>query len=151
MNWLPGSGAKIPLQLARGCVVASIQIDLDDEVLATFRDELLEFVHVSGARAVILDLSGVEMMDGREFGALRDTMRMARFMGASTILSGLRPSVVSGLIDLAVDTEGIDAAATLDEAFEKILTGAPEEPDLAASEAEDPDEPPSDGIENPFR
>ena len=111
------SGAGIPLQLAQGCVVASIQVDLDDRVLSTFREELLEFVRASGARGVILDLSGVDVMDGADFRAFRDTMLMARLMGASTVLSGLQAGVVSALIDLGADTEGVVATATLDDAF----------------------------------
>jgi rsbT antagonist protein RsbS len=111
------AGARIPLQLAQGCVVASIQIDLDERVLSAFREELLGFVQSSGARGVILDLSGVDVMDGEDFRALRDTMQMARLMGASTVLSGLQAGVVSALIDLGVDTEGVVATATLDDAF----------------------------------
>jgi rsbT antagonist protein RsbS len=112
--------SKIPLQLAQECVVASIQVDLDDEVLLVFRDELLEFVRASGARGVILDLSGVQVMDAVEFGALRDTMRMARLMGALTVVSGLQPGVVSALIDLGADTDGVEATATLDDAFHRM-------------------------------
>ncbi|MHC4924838.1 MAG: STAS domain-containing protein [Planctomycetota bacterium] len=112
--------SKIPLQLAQECVVASIQVDLDDQVLRVFRDELLEFVRTSGARGVILDLSGVQVMDAVEFGALRDTMRMARLMGALTVVSGLQPGVVSALIDLGADTDGVEATATLDDAFHRM-------------------------------
>jgi rsbT antagonist protein RsbS len=114
--------------------VASIQIDLDDRVLATFRDELLEFVRSSGARGVILDLSGVDVMDAADFRALRNTMRMARLMGASTVLSGLRAGVVSALIDLGVDTEGVVATATLDDAFRKMSA-------LISTEREEEDSP----------
>jgi rsbT antagonist protein RsbS len=112
--------SKIPLQLAQECVVASIQVDLDDRVLRAFRDELLEFVRASGARGVILDLSGVQVMDAVEFGALRDTMRMASLMGAETVVSGLQPGVVSALIDLGADTHGVEATATLDDAFQRM-------------------------------
>jgi rsbT antagonist protein RsbS len=110
-------GSRIPLQLAQQCVVASIQVDLDDRVLATFRGELLEFLRRSGARGVILDLSGTAVMDREEFSALRDTMRMALLMGATTIVSGMQPGVVSALIDLDADTDGVLATATLDDAF----------------------------------
>jgi rsbT antagonist protein RsbS len=124
------ASSRIPLQLAQGCVVASIQVDLDDEILSSFRDELLEFVRISGARGVILDLSGVEVMDATDFGAIRDTMRMARLMGAVTVLSGLQPGVVSALIDLGADTDGVEATATLDDAFERMrdLLARGEEP-----------------------
>ncbi len=101
-------------------MVASIQVDLDDRVLATFREELLDLVRRSGARGVILDLSGVAVMDTDEFGALRDTMRMARLMGATSIVSGLQPGVVSALIDLGADTDGVLATATLDDAFARM-------------------------------
>ena len=62
--------ARIPLQLARSCVVASIQIDLTLPVLRRFRADLLEFLQESGARAVILDLSGLMIMDIDEFDAV---------------------------------------------------------------------------------
>jgi rsbT antagonist protein RsbS len=112
--------SKIPLQLAQECVVASIQVDLDDRILSAFRNELLEFVRASGARGVILDLSGVTVMDSVEFQALRDTMRMARLLGAVTVVSGLQPGVVSALIDLGADTRGVEATATLDDAFARM-------------------------------
>jgi rsbT antagonist protein RsbS len=130
--------SRIPLQLAQQCVVASIQVDLDDRVLATFRGELLEFLRRSGARGVILDLSGTAVMDREEFGALRDTMRMALLMGATTIVSGMQPGVVSALIDLDADTDGVLATATLDDAFvlmQEIQSPASGPPVGAAGEA----------------
>jgi rsbT antagonist protein RsbS len=129
------------LQLAQECIVASIQIDLDDKVLRTFRDELLEFVKSSGARGVILDLSGVDVMDGDDFRALHDTMRMAHLMGAPTVLSGLQAGVVSALIDLGVDTEGVQATATLDDAFQRMR-------ELKKAEPAD-DDTPTDATDDP--
>jgi hypothetical protein len=38
-------------------------------------------------------------------------------MGATTIVSGMQPGVVSALIDLDADTDGVLATATLDDAF----------------------------------
>jgi rsbT antagonist protein RsbS len=139
-------GSRIPLQLAQQCVVASIQVDLDDRVLATFREELLEFLRRSGARGVILDLSGVAVMDREEFGALRDTMRMALLMGATTIVSGMQPGVVSALIDLDADTDGVLATATLDDAFalmREIQSPASEGADDEIGESVEDDDPES--------
>ena len=91
--------ATIPLQVSRGCVVASIQVDISDEVLASFRTQLLELLRSSGAAGVILDMSGVEILDLHEFEALQQTMDMAQLMGARTVFSGFRPGVVSALLD----------------------------------------------------
>jgi len=113
---------RIPLQVVRGCVVASIQIDLNPEVLPQFRSDLLECVQKSRASAVILDVSGIDILDMDDFKGLRSTMEMAQVMGARTILSGLKPGVVSALIDLGADPEGVNAVLNLDDAS-KLLDG----------------------------
>jgi rsbT antagonist protein RsbS len=140
-----GDGSKIPLRLSHGCVVASIQVDLDEDVLVNFREDLLSFLQNSGARGVILDLSGVEIMDTEDFNALRATMHMARLMGARSILSGMQAGVVSALIDLDADTEGIEATLTLDDAFECMnslldVEGEESAPEDSEAIPEDPDE-----------
>ena len=119
MSAAEGSG-RIPLQLSRGCVVASIQVDLSEEVLAVFKDEMLRLLHQSGARGVILDVSGVELMDLEDFDALHRAMSMAELMGARCLLAGLRPGVVSALVDIGVDARGVEAVLNLDEAFRVI-------------------------------
>ena len=113
---------RIPLQVARGCVVASIQIDLTPEVLRQFRMDLLERVQESGANGLILDVSGIDILDLDDFNGLRHTMEMAEIMGARPILSGLKPGVVSALIDLGADPEGLNAVFNLDDAF-RLLDG----------------------------
>jgi rsbT antagonist protein RsbS len=113
---------RIPLQVARGCVVASIQIDLTPEVLRQFRMDLLERVQESRANGLILDVSGIDILDLDDFNGLRHTMEMAEIMGARPILSGLKPGVVSALIDLGADPEGLKAVFNLDDAF-RLLDG----------------------------
>ncbi|NCF64940.1 MAG: STAS domain-containing protein [Chloroflexi bacterium] len=111
------NSARIPLQLSRNCIVASIQVDLTYDVLRRFRADLLEFLQRSGAQAVIFDLSGLQILDLEEFEALRHTMSMVSLMGARSIVAGMRPGVVSALIELNADVEGILAAFNLDDAF----------------------------------
>jgi rsbT antagonist protein RsbS len=142
MRAAEGSG-RIPLQLSRGCVVASIQVDLSDEVLADFKDGMLRLLHQSGARGVILDVSGVELMDLEDFDALRRAMSMAELMGARCLLAGLRPGVVSALVDIGVDARGVEAVLNLDEAFrvmdermEPLEDVEPSEDDRAVDVAE---------------
>lgn len=113
---------RIPLQIAGDCVVASIQIDLSDEVLRQLRADVLDALSASRAAGVILDFSGVHVMDREDFDAVRSTMAMAEIMGARVVLCGLRPGVVAALVELGANVDGIDAAADLDGAFEAIAT-----------------------------
>lgn len=135
--------ARVPLQLSRNCIVASIQVDLSDEVLARFRLDLLDRLQRSSARAIILDVSGIEIIDLAEFRALRDTMTMARLMGARTIFAGFRPGVVSALVELDAEVDEIEAAFNLDGAFALLEETAEREPEIAEQvddEVEDEEE-----------
>ena len=115
----------VAIQVSRDIVVASIQVDLDDDVLARFREDLLRCIHETGSRAVILDVSGLETLDSHEFAALRLIVTMSTIMGAESVLVGLRPGVVSALIETGADVDGLRAAIDLDAAF-ALLQPEPE-------------------------
>jgi rsbT antagonist protein RsbS len=129
----------IAIQVSRGIVVASIQIDLDDDVLARFRQDLLDRIHKTGSRGVILDVSGLETLDSEELAALRRIIVMTALMGAESVLVGLRPGVVSALIEAGADVDGLKAAVNLDAAF-AIFDPEPEpEPEPEAAADVDPE------------
>ncbi|NEO85644.1 MAG: STAS domain-containing protein [Spirulina sp. SIO3F2] len=109
---------RIPMQLAQGCIVASIQIDLTETVIAQFRQDLLTRLQETGAKGVILDLSGVEVMDLEDFEALDALLSMTAVMGAKNILTGFQPGVVSTLIDFNIEIDHLNATLDLDAAFE---------------------------------
>lgn len=111
------SATHIPLQLTGGSIVASIQGDMSDEVMLQLRDDILAFVKTSGVTSVILDLSGVVVMDLAEFDSLRRTVSMAGLMGARCMLAGLRPGVVSSLVELDAPLEWVEAALNLEHAL----------------------------------
>ncbi len=139
----------VAIQLSRGVVVASIQVDLDDEVLARFRGDLLDRLRESGSPGVILDVSGLETLDPEEFAALRQITTMARLMGAETVIAGLRPGVVSSLITAGADIDGLRAAVDLDAAFAEFEPEVPDEdePDEDEDALDPNDESASERIE----
>ncbi len=110
----------VAMQVSRNIVVVSIQLDLDDDVLNRFREDLLQRVHETGSRGVILDVSGLETLDPDEFAALRGIIRTCAIMGAESVLAGLRPGVVSALIEAGCDIDGLRAAIDLDAAFARL-------------------------------
>jgi rsbT antagonist protein RsbS len=125
----------VALQVSRGIVVASIQVDLEERVLARFQDELLQRVHETGASGVILDVSGLAIMDSQEFAALRKVIRSTEIMGANVIVAGLSAGIVSSLIQSGAEIDGLEAAIDLDAAFSR-LEYSPEDPDDATPEVE---------------
>ena len=138
----------IALQVSRNIVVASIQVDLDDDVLERFREDLLRRIHATGSRGVILDVSGLETLDSDEFAALRRIITMCTIMGAESVLVGLQPGVVSALIEAGADAGGLQAAINLDAAFD-MLQPKPESESAAATDTDHQDTPPPESAPLP--
>jgi len=130
----------IALQMSRDVVVASIQVDLDDDVLARFREDLLRRIHETGSRGVILDVSGLETLDSDEFAALRRIITMCTIMGAESVLAGLQPGVVSALIEAGADVDGLRAAINLDAAFALLQPEPEPEPECESATDTDTDQ-----------
>ena len=133
--------ARIPLQISNRCLVASIQVDFTDGVLEQFRDDLLRELQAQQAQGVVLDLSGIEVMDLSDFENIRSTISMAGLMGTPAVICGLRPGVVASLILLGAETDELQAARDLDMAFELLGTrptqqveGTGEEVDFASND-----------------
>lgn len=110
----------VPMQVISGCLVASIQLDLTTEILRRFQHDMLQRIKSSSVSAVILDVTGVEIMDLEDFELLRRSMAMASIMGVRPIIVGLRAGIVASLIALDAKVDGVEAAADLDDALQRV-------------------------------
>ena len=76
-------------------------------------EALLKGITDMQAHTVILDVTGVRVMNAEIAEALLRTARAARLLGARIVLTGIRPEVASALVELRVDIEGIVTRGTL--------------------------------------
>lgn len=129
--------AGVAIQVSRGIVVAFVQVDLDENVIARFQADLLGRIQQTEARGAIIDLSGLEIIDSGEFAALRRVISAATIMGTRTVLVGLRPGVVSSLIEAGVEVDGLVAAVSLDAAFAMFEPESSPERETPDSDEED--------------
>jgi rsbT antagonist protein RsbS len=130
--------SQAAMYVIRGCLIVPIQVELNDELMLQIQEDILERVNKTGIKGVIIDVSGVAVIDSSLGRAIRDTVRMASLLGAKTIVSGLRPGVVSSLIDLDFKIEDVLTAINLEEGLRLLasVTASKEEPE-EAEEAEE--------------
>jgi rsbT antagonist protein RsbS len=112
--------SPVSIQLARGFLLASLPGELQEDGWRRFQTDLLERIRETAALGVILDLSGVDVLDSLDFEAIRRSVAMATLMGARTVVAGFRPGVVSSLIGMDLDLDSLEAVATTDDAFELL-------------------------------
>lgn len=112
--------SRIVLNRMEGVLVATIHLALNSTVLARFREDLLNHLAVERSSSVVLDFSGVSLMDVEEFESLRKLARSAAIMGTEAWFVGLQAEVVATLVTLGAETGGLRTALDLDDALKLI-------------------------------
>lgn len=74
-------------------------------------------------RTLILDMTGVALVDTQVAAALLQVARAARLMGAETLLAGIQPEVAQTLVSLGADLSNLRTTANLQTALSFITDG----------------------------
>ena len=87
-------------------------------------ESLLDAIAASGSEIAIIDLTGVPAIDTRMAQHLIRTVAAARLMGASCILSGIRPQIAQTIVHLKIQLGDIKTEATLAAALKSAFRQA---------------------------
>ena len=116
----PQIDSETAMSVVRNCLVVTIQGELNDDLLLRIRTNILGKILATKVRGLILDFSTVRALDSFAFNSFTATAKMASLLGISIVFVGLQPGVVSALVDLGVEIAGVDAALTIEDAFEQL-------------------------------
>lgn len=116
----------IPLIRFYGNLIVSVQVSLSDRIVEQLRSDVTRAVEEGGVAGIIVDFSGVDMMDSYITRCVRDLALTARLMGVNTVVCGLRRAVVITLVDMGLGIPGIAFALNLERALERLVLGGPE-------------------------
>lgn len=96
-----------------GVVIAPLIGLVDHERADDFRRTLLSAVERQRSRSVIIDVTGLAVIDAFVARALLDVAVSLRLLGARTILVGIRPELAQTLVSVGVNLEGLVTLADL--------------------------------------
>lgn len=106
--------ASVPILALEGFLVVSIQDDLTDNEAEDLQRRLLDQIERTGADGVLIDVSGLDIVDSYFCRILRDTAAMAQLMGAASCVVGLAPAVAVTLTELGLDLSMVHTDADLE-------------------------------------
>ena len=115
-------GLRIPLIRLYGNLIVPIQVALSDDLVKQLRDDITVEIERSGPAALIIDVSGIGIMDTYITRAIRDIALVAKLMGTRTMISGLDAMVAITLIEMGMDLSGVDTALNLEAALDYLKT-----------------------------
>jgi rsbT co-antagonist protein RsbR len=82
-------------------------------------EQLLESISTTRAKAAIVDITGVPIVDSRVANHLLQTVSAARLMGATVILTGLSPQIAQALVAIGVDLSQVKTTVDLQSGLEE--------------------------------
>jgi rsbT antagonist protein RsbS len=105
---------RIPILKVGDVLVASIQVALHDASAVQFKDDLLQKIHDTKARGVIIDLTAIDVVDSFIGRMIADIASMSGLMGAQVVLTGLQPAVAITLVELGLELPRVLTALNLE-------------------------------------
>lgn len=105
------------LPLGDGTVVLPLVGELDDQRLATVTEQALAAVERLTARYLLLDITGVPVVDTHVAQGLLRALGAARLPGAEVALVGVRPEVAQAIVGLGIDLGAMAAFADIQSAL----------------------------------
>lgn len=103
------------IPLADNVIVMPLIGNIDTARSRQVMEVLLEGVSANQAEIVIIDITGVQVVDTQVANALLQTARAASLLGAQVILTGIQPQIAQTLVSLGVDLGSLITRSTLQE------------------------------------
>lgn len=123
---------RIPILRMGKFLLVTIQIDLYDKLATNLEADLVQMVNKTEARGVLIDISGLSIVDSFMGRILGNIGSMSKIMDAETVVVGIQPAVAITLIELGLELKGVHTALNVEKGMELLkqkIGSFGEEPD----------------------
>jgi len=111
---------RIPILRIGEFLLVTIQGDMHDQLAMTLQNELTERIDKDNARGVLLDISGLDMVDSFIARMIANISGMSRIMDAQTVVVGMQPAVAITLVELGLTLPGVKMAMNAERGMEML-------------------------------
>jgi rsbT antagonist protein RsbS len=134
---------RIPIIGFWDLMLVPLQGDMTDDMAAHLVTEVLERIHKSGSSGLIIDITGLWIVDSHLCAVLSQLAAAASLMGARTIISGMKPEIAMALETMGIRLANVTATLDLETALGILGVGRPDTLDepIGAAEGRPPKEP----------
>lgn len=105
---------RIPILKMGRFLLVTIQVDLHDQLAMTLQEDLTNRIVSTGAKAVLIDISSLDVVDSFIGRMLSGIATMASILDAETVVVGMQPAVAITLVELGLSLSGIKTALNVE-------------------------------------
>lgn len=108
---------RIPIIKLWHVLLIPLQGELTDELADQLTAEVLDRIHREGTSGIVVDITGLWMVDSHLCSVLSQLSAAAQLLGAKTIISGLKPDIALTLETMGIELHALTTALDLEAAL----------------------------------
>jgi len=120
---------QIPIIKLWHLLLVPLQGEMTDDVASRLMSEVLERIYRDGSSGLVIDITGLWIIDSHLCSVLSQISDAAALMGARTVICGMKPEIALTLETMGVHLDNITSSLDLEGAL--ALLGVPK-PDTRA-------------------
>lgn len=125
---------RIPVLKVGKALLVTVQVDMHDRLATALEEDLSARIVATGARGVLIDISGLDIVNSFMGRMLDSIAAVSRMLDAETVVVGMRPAVAITLVELGLELNGVRTALNVEKGME-LLAQRIEEDGRASDEA----------------
>lgn len=114
---------RIPILRMGRSLLVTIQVDMVDQMALALQDDLAASISRNSATGVLIDISALEVVDSFVGRMLAGISGIARILGATTVVVGMRPAVAITLVELGLSLQGVKTALNVERGMALLAQG----------------------------
>ncbi|WP_440581785.1 STAS domain-containing protein [Streptomyces djakartensis] len=115
-----GHGFTVPVLRLGDVLLVTLQGELHDAMAEQLQHDVAARIAQSRVTGVVIDISGVEIVDSFLGRVLAEIAAGAKLLAARTVLAGMRPAVAITLVELGLTLPGLRTALDVERAMELL-------------------------------
>jgi rsbT antagonist protein RsbS len=128
---------RIPIIKLWTLLLVPLQGELTDNLANQLTTEVLARIHEQGCSGLIIDITGLWLVDSHLCAVLSELSTAASLMGARTLLSGMKPDIALTLETMGVELKGVRTTLNLEDALSALGVRGPTLDDDYANDGSD--------------
>ncbi|MBI4861831.1 MAG: STAS domain-containing protein [Candidatus Riflebacteria bacterium] len=112
--------SRIPIVRVRQCLLVTIQAALSDRQVVQLHEDVGLAIRSSAAEALILDMTGIDVMDSFIATVVRDISLTGHLMGVDTVVTGIKPMIAVTLVEMGLELRGVTTVRDPDTALDML-------------------------------
>ena len=118
---------RIPIIKLWHLLLVPLQGEMTDELASHLTGEVLDRIHELGCSGLVIDITGLWIVDSHLCAVLSQLSAAASLMGARTLISGMKPDIALTLETMGVQLKGVSTTLDLEGALDVLGIRSPTE------------------------